>query len=267
VGSIALASNDSGSRNNAFGYQALYNNTTGSFNQAMGVGALLNNDTGFGNIAIGDGSLVNNVSGFQNTVVGDIAGGNIVIGDFNTYVGATVAGPGDESFTIRIADTFNGVVGQCFIGGIVGNVTPGGALFITGSGQLTTTPSSRRFKDEIKPMGKTSEAIFSLRPVTFRYKNEKTNTQQCGLIAEEVEKVNPALTLPDKEGKPYTVRYEQINAMLLNEFIKEHKKVEELEGTVTSLAATVKEQAAQIQRVSAQIEVSKPAAKVVVNKP
>ena len=130
----------------------------------MGVNALFHNDTGFGNIAIGDDSLSNNVSGFQNTVVGDLAGGNILIGDFNTYVGATVDGPTDESFTIRIADTFNGIVGRCFIGGIAGNVTPGGAVFITGSGQLTTTPSSRRFKDEIKPMDKTSEAIFSLEP-------------------------------------------------------------------------------------------------------
>ena len=185
-------------------------------------------------------------------------------------------GPTDESFTIRIADTFNGIVGRCFIGGIAGNVTPGGAVFITGSGQLTTTPSSRRFKDEIKPMDKTSEAIFSLKPVTFRYKNEKTNTQQWGLIAEEVEKVNPALILPDKDGKPYTVRYEQINAMLLNEFIKEHHKVQELEATVAqqqkSFESKLAGQHKQIealtsglQKVSAQVEMSKLAPQVVNN--
>jgi septal ring factor EnvC (AmiA/AmiB activator) len=130
-------------------------------------------------------------------------------------------------------------------------------------------------------MGKTSEAIFSLKPVTFHYKGDTTNTSQFGLIAEEVAKVNPALILVDKEGKPYSVRYEHINVMLLNEFLKEHKKVEEqqasiadLQSTVASqqkqmqlLTAQIEQQAAQIQRVSAQLEVRKLAAKVVVSKP
>jgi septal ring factor EnvC (AmiA/AmiB activator) len=136
-------------------------------------------------------------------------------------------------------------------------------------------------------MGKASEAIFSLRPVTFHYKNDETNTPQFGLIAEDVARVNPALIGVDKEGKPYCVRYEEVNAMLLNEFLKEHKKVEEQQATIEQLksngakqeatiselrkdmgvlTAQVKEQAAQIQKVSAQIEVSKPAPQVVVNK-
>jgi uncharacterized coiled-coil protein SlyX len=134
--------------------------------------------------------------------------------------------------------------------------------------------SSERFKKDIDPMDTASEAIFSLRPVTFHYKNDATNTPQFGLIAEEVAKVNPALIAVDKEGKPYTIRCQQINAMLLNEFLKEHKKVQELAATVAQqqkgmevLTAQLKEQAAQIQKVSAQLEVSKPAAKFVVTKP
>ena len=129
-------------------------------------------------------------------------------------------------------------------------------------------------------MGKTSEAIFSLKPVTFHYKGDTTNTPECGLIAEEAAKVNPALILTDKEGKPYSVRYEQINAMLLNEFLREHKKVEDLQATVVqqqkdfqatiaklkeTVTAQFKEQAAQIQKVSAELEVSKPAPQVVNN--
>ena len=115
-------------------------------------------------------------------------------------------------------------------------------------------------------MDKSSEAIFSLKPVTFHYKNDKTNTQQWGLIAEQVAKVNPALIAVDREGKPYTVRYDAVNAMLLNEFLKEHGTVQELKKEIAALTATVKEQSAQIQRVSAQLEVGKPAPQVVENK-
>jgi hypothetical protein len=118
-------------------------------------------------------------------------------------------------------------------------------------------------------MDKASEALFALKPVTFRYKKgiDPQTIPQFGLVAEDVEEVNPDLVVRDKEGKVNTVRYEAVNAMLLNEFLKEHKKVEQLEGTLASLAATVKEQAAQIQKVSAQIEMSKPATKVVLNNP
>src|SRR6202035_3278574 len=134
--------------------------------------------------------------------------------------------------------------------------------------------SSARFKDEIKPMDKASEALLALKPVTFRYKREidGERTTQFGLVAEDVEKVDPDLVARDKEGKPFTVRYDAVNAMLPNEFLKEHKafveerhKVEKLEATITNLAATVKEQAAQIQKVSAQLEVIKPAPQTVLN--
>ena len=145
----------------------------------------------------------------------------------------------------------------------------GSAVFIDANNRLGTNTSSKRFKEDIKPIGKSSEALLELKPVTFRYKKEidPAARSQFGLVAEEVEKVNPDLVVRDKEGKPYSVRYDQINAMLLNEFLKEHSTVLELKKEIAALTATVKEQAGQIQKVSAQIEVIKPATEVVVNKP
>jgi hypothetical protein len=145
-------------------------------------------------------------------------------------------------------------------------------VIVSADGQLGTVASSERFKKDIATMQKASEAILSLRPVTFHYKTDTQGTPQFGLIAEEVAKVNPALVLPDKEGKPYTVRYDAVNAMLLNEFLKEHRKNErqevtiaELKAEIATLAVTVKEQAAQIQKVSAQLELSKSAPQRVTN--
>jgi uncharacterized coiled-coil protein SlyX len=145
-------------------------------------------------------------------------------------------------------------------------------VFIDVNGKLGTSTSSRRFKDGIKPMEQASQALFALKPVTFHYKSDGTATPQFGLIAEEVAQVNADLVVRDENGEIYTVRYDAINAMLLNEFLKEHRKVEEQEKTIaelksgmTALAAAVKEQAAQIQRVTAQLEASKPAPQIVVN--
>jgi len=146
-------------------------------------------------------------------------------------------------------------------------------------GQLGTTSSSRRFKKEIKPMDKASETILGLKPVTFHYKSDTTETPQFGLIAEEVTGVNPGLVVRDENGEIYTVRYDAVNAMLLNEFLKEHRKVQEQgrkaqeqEATITQLkkgmevlTAQLKEQAAQIQKVSAQLEARKPAPRMVIN--
>jgi hypothetical protein len=156
---------------------------------------------------------------------------------------------------------------SCYIGNIWNQ--PGGsqAVYVNSEGKLGAQVSSRRFKDEIKPMEQTSEVIYGLKPVSFRYKPEIEPTRPVGfgLIAEDVEKISPALVTRDKEGKPYTVRYDQVNAMLLNEFLKEHATVQELKKEVAALNATVKERAAQIQRVSAQLEASKPAPQVVLN--
>ena len=179
----------------------------------------------------------------------------------------------------------------CYIGSIWNQTSSGGtAVFINNAGKLGTTTSSRRFKEDIKPMNSASETLFALKPVTFRYKKEidPQSVPQFGLIAEDVAQVNPQLVVRDNQGKVNTVRYEQINAMLLNEFLKEHRrveaqqtKIENQEATITELKSTVaqqqkgmeilttqlKEQAAQIQKVSAKVEMTKPASPLVANKP
>jgi len=164
------------------------------------------------------------------------------------------------------------VSNSTWIGNVYGVTTQNGTtapVVVSADGQLGTVASSERFKKDIATMEKASEVILSLRPVTFHYKTDAKGTPQFGLIAEEVAKVNPALVLLDKEGKPFTVRYDAVNAMLLNEFLKEHRKVEDLkkdfQATVTQLTAQLREQAAQIQKVSAQLEASKPAPQVVNN--
>jgi hypothetical protein len=285
-GAVALLNNTSGGGNTATGAAALLNNTTGSFNEAMGVNALASNDSGFYNIAIGDDTLSNNVSGSHNIIVGGFgAGFNIVAGSNNIYIGPGVSanGPFDESDTIRIRDSApaaGGASSQVFFAGIDGSTVGAvnAPVLINPNGQLGTGVSSARFKKDIDSMGTTSEAIFSLKPVTFHYKEDTTNTAQFGLIAEEVAKVNPALILVDKEGKPYSVRYEHINAMLLNEFLKEHRKVEKLEATLMhqqkSFQSRLAEQEIQIealasglQKVSAQLAVGKTVPQVVANRP
>jgi septal ring factor EnvC (AmiA/AmiB activator) len=181
-----------------------------------------------------------------------------------------------ESNTIRIG---NPDISRTYISGISGHTAAGGtAVFVESDGTLGTITSSKRFKDEIKPMSTASEAILALKPVTFRYKEniDPARTSQFGLVAEDVEKVNPDLVVRDKEGKPYSVRYDQVNAMLLNEFLKEHKafveeqrKVEKLEATVAQerkdFEAAVAQLKTQVQKVSAQLEVSKPAPQTVLN--
>jgi hypothetical protein len=283
-GTAALEFNETGSNNTATGAFALFNNTTGMDNTATGVNALADNVAGFGNIAIGNNSMANNVGGSLNTVVGYSSGGNLVNGIGNIYIGAIVAPSADESGTIRIADNalpISGTNSHVFIAGIGGS-TVGAAntpVVINAVGQLGTLPSSARFKKDILSMDKTSEAIYSLRPVTFHYKGDETNTACSGLIAEEVAKVDPSLILLDKEGKPQTVRYEQINAMLLNEFLKEHRKMEQqhkqFETALARQQQQIEELTAGLHKVSAQLaaaspsggglEASKPAPQVVNN--
>src|SRR5439155_13547157 len=211
VGAQALLTNTDGDSNNAIGDYALGFNTTGSRNQAIGVDALLNNDTGGSNVAIGDSALSQNVQGSYNTVIGYLAGGSVE-GDDNIYIGGT-AGSGitSESGTARIGDPQ--FVFNCYVAGITGQTSSGGvAVFINANGKLGTLTSSARFKDIIKPMDNASESILALKPVTFRYKEEidPEGIPQFGLVAEDVEKVNPALVARDQEGKPYSVRYEAV---------------------------------------------------------
>ena len=254
VGQDALQGNTTGFANNAFGFKALFSNTIGAQNAAFGDQALLNSTTGGGNTAVGAIALSNNTTGITNTALSFNAGFNVTTADNVIVIGTNVGGQNVDH--------------SCFIGEIFGQTSSGGtAVFIDSNGRLGTATSSRRFKEGIKQMEQASEALFALKPVAFRYKKQidPAGTPQLGLVAEDVEKVNPDLVVRDKEGKPYSVRYDQVNAMLLNEFLKEHRKNEEQEKTIaelksgmTALAAMVKEQASQIQKVSAQLATASP---------
>ena len=288
IGYGALHGNISGFLNTACGFQALYFNTTGKRNTANGVNALYANTSGNNNTACGYLALASNTTGINNIGLGLDAGSAITTGSNNIDIG-NVGVEGDFK-TIRLGDSHHT---NTYIAGINGVTVAGGVgVIVDSSGHLGTVVSSKRFKDAIKPMDKASKAIFSLQPVAFRYKHEldPDGIPQFGLVAEDVEKVNPDLVARDDHGKPYTVRYEAVNAMLLNEFLKEHRKVQEQETAITklkstvaqqqkesrstaaqqeneikALAATAKEQAAQIQKVSAQLEASKPAPRLVNN--
>jgi Chaperone of endosialidase len=274
IGANALQENTSGTSNAATGNIALFNNTSGNNNTADGSGALSSNTEGDANTGLGYNALVNNTTGSNNIAVGFVAGLNLTTGDYNIDIGNQ--GVPDEAGTIRIGDSNQTAT---YIAGISGQTASGGAaVYVSSDGKLGTSTSSKRFKEDIQPMDKASEAILALRPVSFRYKKEidPKAIPQFGLVAEEVEKVNPDLVVRDKEGKPYTVRYEAVNAMLLNEFLKEHRKVEQLKNDfqttvvqqqkeIQTLWAQLKGQAAQIQRVSAQLEVSKPTPQTAAN--
>jgi trimeric autotransporter adhesin len=284
VGAGALLNNTTGEDNNAVGAFALVNNTTAFFNNAHGRNALFNNTEGSENEAVGDLAMEDNTTGSQNTAIGDDAlrfnvdgTGNVAVGDeAGTGLGVSV----NNCIAINVpgAGPFATLDNTCFIGSIfdqpVSDVGTQEAVFVDQFNVIGISASSRRFKHDIQPMDKASEAILALKPVTFKYNADKYGRTQYGLIAEEVATVNPDLVVQHKDGEISTVRYEQVNAMLLNEFLKEHKKVQNLEVTVAQqqqgmevLTAQLKEQAAQIQKVSAQIEVNKSAPQVVVNKP
>jgi hypothetical protein len=306
-GNKALYSNTTGGANTASGFGALYTNRTGYSNTADGVEALWNNDRGVQNTASGDRALFSNTEGAGNTAngfralynnrdsgntadgyqalynttgssnigLGTNAGYNLTSGSGNVCIGAGIFGVAGESNTTRIRNVYS-------------SVASGRTVYVNSDNKIGTLVSSRRFKGEIKPMDKVSEAILALKPVTFRYKKEiePNGTIMFGLIAEEVEKVDPELVTRNDKGQVETVRYEAVNAMLLNEFLKEHRTVQELKSTaarqeanaakqeatiarqqkqIEALVATVKEQATQIQKVSAHLEASKPAPQIVLN--
>jgi Chaperone of endosialidase len=284
VGTAALLNNTTGTNNTAIGAQALYSNTTGNLNTANGLGALLSNTTGIGNTAeggdalvlnttgggntaIGEGALSSNTIGNANIALGAFAGHDLTTGDRNIIIGNPSAVAG-ESNTMRIGGNSQT---RAFITGIRGVATGNAdaiAVLIDSAGQLGTLSSSRRFKKEIKPMDKASEAILGLKPVTFHYKSDGKATPQFGLIAEEVAEANPDLVVRNEKGEIYTVRYEAVNAMLLNEFLKQHARVEEqdrkiqkqeatitqLKNDVEALVARLKEGDSKIQRVTAQLD-------------
>src|SRR6266480_3949183 len=265
IGAGALLNNISGPTNTATGAFALFNNTIGDGNTAIGANALLSNTTTNGNTAIGSFALINS-TGAGNMAIGYGAGSNV----------STANG------VICIGHNGQNVTATTWIENVYGATTQSGTtaqVIVSDDGQLGTIASSERFKKDIATMDKASEAILSLRPVTFHYKTDAKGIPQFGLIAEEVAKMNPALVLPDKDGKPYSVRYDAVNAMLLNEFLKEHRKVQEqdaaiaqVKSTTTRQEATIAQQQKQIealteglQKVSAQLELSKPATQTAGN--
>jgi Chaperone of endosialidase len=268
VGTAALLFNSTGAKNTAVGSTALENNDTGLNNTAVGAAALLHNDTGQGNTAIGFDALLNNTTGNFNIALGVFAGFQQITGNGNVYIGVNGGIPGESN--------------ACYIKSIFASTSALGApVLINSDNKLGTLPSSKRFKQDIKAMDKASDALFALKPVTFRYKKEidPAGKSQLGLVAEEVEKVNPDLVVRDKEGKPYSVRYEQINAMLLNEFLKEHRKNEQqrkdFEAAIAQQQKQMEALTAGLQKVSAQLaaaspsrgglEATKPAPQVVNN--
>jgi len=279
-----------GSNNTANGNQALLHNTTGEANTATGGSALVSNTIGGNNTATGASALVNNTIGFSNTATGVSALLNNTQGNHNIALGVEAGtGVSTADNVIAIGATGANVDDSCYIGSIFGQpIDPITATVVAvdTNGKLGTTVSSRRFKHDIKPMDKSSEAILALKPVTFHYKSDAKGTPQFGLIAEEVAEVNPNLVVRDKNGVIFTVRYEAVNAMLLNEFLKEHHKVEEQEATIAQLKQDFQSRLAQqqkqiealaagLQRVSAQLaaaspsrgglDASKPAPQVVNN--
>jgi len=294
-GALALFGNTTGTENTASGARALQSNRTGDFNTASGFDALVHNYGGSGNTGNGHRALWLNANGHDNTAagvqalynatgsfniaLGSNAGVNLGSGHDNIYIGN--AGVAGDSNIIRIGE--QGTHDATFIAGIAGaTVASGVGVIVDADGRLGTVTSSARFKETVKPMDKASEAVLALEPVTFHYKKEldSAGIPQFGLIAEQVEKVNPDLVAKDEDGKAYTVRYEAVNAMLLNEFLKEHRKVQEQDATIAQVKSTAAKQEATIaqqqkqiealtaglQKVSARLEASKPAPRVVNNR-
>ena len=278
-----------GTQNTAIGTAALLNNTTGASNTATSTTALLNNTTGNDNVATGVRALFSNTTGSSNIAIGSSALPNNTSGNFNIAVGSGAGGAITDAFNcIAIGHSGANVNQSCFIGNIRNAVVAPDAMpvLIDSAGKLgTTNGSSRRFKTQIKPMDQASESILALKPVTFCYAGDNTSTLQFGLIAEDVVEVNPELTVRDKAGELMSVRYDAVNVMLLNEFLKEHRKVEELKSAMAqqrkdfetaivqqrkateALVARLNEQEARIQKVSAQVETSSAVRQILAENP
>ncbi|MGE5207966.1 MAG: tail fiber domain-containing protein [Alphaproteobacteria bacterium] len=296
IGYGALENNDTGSSNTATGVNALYSihagfgNTACGFealrdsegsdgNTAVGIRALLSATTGSANVAIGGNALLNTTTGNGNIALGGAAGQNITTGNSNIEID-NFGNPADDH-TIRIGNVFHT---RTFIGGIRG-VTTGNMnavnVLIDSDGQLGTMSSSRRYKKDIQPMEQLSEVIHALKPVMFHYKTDSTETPQFGLIAEEVAEVNPDLVVRDDEGDIYTVRYDAVNAMLLNEFLKEHRTVQqqsrkiqeqdtiiaELKSEMKALAGMVNQQGSELREVTTHLQIASPQMRFAVENP
>ena len=256
VGVDALSDNTDGFNNTAAGFRALFSNTEGAGNTAIGVTALTSNTTGSANTVCGLNGLRDNVIGSFNTAMGDQALFHST-GEHNTALGFNAGQSVTNANNVIVIGTDGANVNDsCYVGNIFGQ--PGGsqAVYINSDGKLGAQVSSRRFKDEIKPMEQASEVIYRLKPVSFRYKEEIESTRLIGfgLIAEEVQAVNPDLVARDSSGKAYSVRYDQVNAMLLNEFLKEHQTVKAQQKEIDALKQELKDQKALIEKVTARLD-------------
>jgi hypothetical protein len=303
TGWAGLVNNTSGSANTADGAQTLYKNTTGVHNTASGAGALLNsngndntamgwaaslnNTVANGNTAVGaealrhatSGSLnaacgyqalFDNSTGVQNTAIGSFAG-QTVTGSDNTMIGAATGGGVTTAGGVTcIGFGISGanVNDTTWIHGVYGKTTQSGTtlpVVVSNAGQLGTAASAERFKKDIKPMEETSEAILQLRPVTFHYKSDDAVVPQFGLVAEDVEKINPDLVVKDNEGKVFSVRYDAVNAMLLNEFLKEHRKVEKQEARLAQQQRQIEAVTAGLQKLAAEVKIKQNSGRGIVN--
>ena len=278
LGHSSLGANIDGDRNTAVGEVALSSNFHGNENTANGFQALAQNTDGAFNVAVGTGALSHNTIGESNIAVGAAAGQDQDIGSGNVYIGAGVVGIAGEN-------------NHTYIGNVnLTTVSGGNADTVTvdlTTGLLGHASSSRRYKEEIQPMDNASEALYRLKPVTYRFKKEIDPMQSpdYGLVAEDVAQVDPNLAIRDGNGQIENVRYTAINAMLLNEFLKEHRKMEEQADTIAELKLTVAEQQNTFQsklseqekqiadlvsglaKVSAQLESTRPDPQVVANNP
>jgi trimeric autotransporter adhesin len=266
MGVSALTDNTTGALNNAMGNFALEYNTTGNNNNAVGYGALLRNTTGSDNSGQGYFSLEGNTTGNLNIGVGYKAGSSLTTGSNNIDIGNV--GVAAEAGKIRIGT--QGTQSAAFIAGVAGtNISGGAAVMVSPSGQLGVVSSSRRYKEDIQPMGDVSERLYQLRPVTFRYKQPQADGQkpvQVGLIAEDVAAVMPELVVYNQDGQPESVAYHLLPTLLLNEVQKEHelvlsqarqlKQQDQRIAELTTQAADVqfmKSQLAELQRLTTQL--------------
>jgi Chaperone of endosialidase len=254
TGVQALLSNTTGFHNTADGFQALLSNTTGNHNTADGDNALVHDTTGSLNTAIGAHALDNDITGSSNVALGFQAGFNIT-GNGNVCIGQNIVGVAGESNVTRI--------------GNIGSTAQANGVFVTvgAGGKLGVQVSSRRYKDDIKPIDRASEALFALKPVSFRYKQEidPARSPDFGLIAEDVATVNPDLVARDEEGNIVTVRYQAVNAMLLNEFLKEHRKVLTLEDRLDKQQKQIEALTTTVRKVSERVELTAPASQIAAN--
>jgi hypothetical protein len=266
VGAFALFNNIDGMHNTAVGYQALFANVSGLESTAIGDQALLNNNGNF-NVAIGGAALITNMTGNENTACGGgtlvsttgndntalgfQAGISATTGDGNVYIGAGMSGVAGEANHTYVRNINSTSVNGMGTDTVTVNLT---------TGLLGHLSSSRRYKEEIRPMDKASEALYRLKPVTYRYKKEidPSRSLEYGLVAEDVAQVDPNLAIRDGSGQIESVRFMAVNAMLLNEFLKARRQIDAQQKQIEALTAG-------LQKVSAQLEASKPAPQVVNN--